>query len=198
MPVARKEYEHGEIGRYRRDKCRCQQCRDAFHFQRKLQARRKNLEGAALTPMKPVRKMVHQLHMAGWTYERMGEWTGIHRDTLWRIARADDRSTTHWNTRQAIQRLWDDVFCEGRLHDAGHPRRLRSSRKGPARWDAREILRLIDRRYGHSEALTPEDRYELTSHPRVSTVLAERLAIKHNLMPWEVWPDWDGKVKEDA
>jgi hypothetical protein len=191
-----KHYEHGDLGRYKRDGCRCQECRDAQQRRRKQTDLRRKTEGPALTPSKEVGRMIRQLNKQGWSYERMGKATGIAGCTLWRIARGKQGPFTSYKTRLVVQTLWDDVFCDGTMLDLNHPTRLRGNvQRGSGRWDLREIVRRMAQRYGHNEGLCPEDRDELNKTQLASTRMAEKLAIKHGFMPWDVWPDWDSKVR---
>lgn len=187
-------YECGDAKKYNRDGCRCEPCTRASRIERERRKISRSRHGVALVPTKPVRKQVKQLYMVGWNFERMAKEARVGSSTLRRVYHDAGGPTVHRRVAESVSRLWNDVFCDGELFDPAHPRRFKLSKRGTARWDRTKISDALKRRYGHYECITPEDKDELSMKNLASTPLAEKLALKHGFMPWEVWEDWSDRV----
>lgn len=193
-------YRCGTATSYRRGGCRCALCVNAATTQRKMTAVRTAREGPAYVPAEETAKRIKQMNRLIWSYGEMEKETGIAKDTLWRIARGKSGKFVHRDTAAAVKRLWDDVYCDGDLFDPEHPTRLKGGNRnrGPGKWDRMKIAEAILRKYGHYESLTSEDKEEISNGHPCSNRMAERLALKHGFMPWEVWEDWGTRQLETA
>ena len=127
-PIA--NHQHGTVGAYRHDRCRCQPCTDA---NRRDHARYVYLadrdRSNKLVPADRARQHIARLHTAGLTYAAIAAAAGLSRTHLYLIATGA--------TRQVTKRTEAAILRAHGITTMGARRRLQAlARIG---WDARQI-----------------------------------------------------------